>query len=103
MEARRLNHGQRIAPTLIICPTSVVDSWENEILLRFEPAFRPRWARHYGQNKLTAEEMKGKELVITTYGSLLSRQVHLKGFSNDYNALQAVKKAGLPLFTTEWR
>ena len=54
MEARRL--GQRMAPTLIVCPTSVVDSWENEVLMRFQPAFRPVWARHYGDQKLTASQ-----------------------------------------------
>ena len=55
MAARR--DGTRIAPTLIVCPTSVVDSWETEILSRFEPAFRPNWARYYAGTKPSANQV----------------------------------------------
>jgi hypothetical protein len=72
--------GKVLGPTLIVCPTSVVDSWEGEILLRFTPAFRPRWSRYYGDSKPSLSDIQRSELVITTYGSLLSRKVPLRSF-----------------------
>ena len=36
----RIGERGKHGPTLIVCPTSVLENWENEIGDRFPPAFR---------------------------------------------------------------
>ena len=64
------NGNGRIAPTLLICPTSVVANWRREI-----ERFAPDMAAlvHHGNNRLTDgafdEAVAAHDLVITSYGT----------------------------------
>ena len=59
---------KRLAPTLLVCPMSVVGNWEREAQ-RFAPSLRVHV--HHGPERLTekkfAREARASDLVITTY------------------------------------
>lgn len=94
----------RPGPTLIVCPTSVVDSWETEIYSRFAPAFRPAFLVYYGDAKLlSAEQLQDLDIVVTTFGSLLPAGLQLRSFKTDFDAAKAVKQSQHPLFAVKWR
>ncbi|WP_190817538.1 DEAD/DEAH box helicase [Saccharopolyspora pogona] len=67
LEALARSRGSR-APTLLICPMSVVGNWQREAA-RFAPALKVHV--HHGGGRLTGEdlmeEVGGHDLVITTY------------------------------------
>jgi hypothetical protein len=60
--------GERRPPTLVVCPMSVVNTWETEAA-RFAPKLAVHV--HHGSTRLTGDEwataVAGKDLVITTY------------------------------------
>ena len=62
--------GTRVAPTLLICPTSVVANWKHEID-RFAPGLRA--LIHHGVDRLDGQEfltaMSVHDLVITSFGT----------------------------------
>ncbi|MFJ4770790.1 SNF2-related protein [Streptomyces uncialis] len=60
------DHGAPTAPTLIICPASMLTTWEREIV-RFAPATPTR--RYHGEGR-TLDRLTTDEIVITTYGTL---------------------------------
>jgi non-specific serine/threonine protein kinase len=61
--------GGAAAPSLIVCPTSVVFNWESEIR-RFTPGMRS--VRHTGQERAKdGRRFRDFDLVITSYGVLL--------------------------------
>jgi non-specific serine/threonine protein kinase len=61
--------GERRAPTLLVCPMSVVGNWQREAE-RFAPDLRVHV--HHGQGRQggeqLAEAVRDRDLVITTYG-----------------------------------
>jgi non-specific serine/threonine protein kinase len=61
--------GERRAPTLLVCPMSVVGNWQREAE-RFAPSLRVHV--HHGQGRQggeqLAEAVRDQDLVITTYG-----------------------------------
>jgi SNF2 family DNA or RNA helicase len=61
--------GERLAPTLLVCPMSVVGNWQREAE-RFAPDLRVHV--HHGQGRQggeqLAEAVRDQDLVITTYG-----------------------------------
>ncbi|MEM8674427.1 MAG: DEAD/DEAH box helicase [Cyanobacteria bacterium P01_G01_bin.67] len=62
-------------PTLLVCPTSVINNWEREVR-KFAPKLKA--IIHHGdkreQGKTFAKTVKGKQLVITSY-SLVHRDL----------------------------
>ena len=62
-------NGDRPAPTLLVCPMSVVGNWQREAE-RFAPGLRVHV--HHGSERLAgpalAEAMAGSDLFVTTYG-----------------------------------
>lgn len=62
--------GEEMAPTLLICPTSVVANWRREIE-RFAPEMRGMV--HHGSGRLDGDDfvtaLAGYDLVITSYGT----------------------------------
>lgn len=72
--------GTAEAPSLIICPTSVIGNWQKE-LQRFAPA-HPVLV-HYGTSRLKGGELEaalkalGNGLVLTTYGTFMQDHVEL--------------------------
>jgi SNF2 family DNA or RNA helicase len=58
-----------LAPTLLICPTSLVGNWQREVS-RFAPAMRV--LVHHGSNRAEGAELEAQvlavDLVISTYG-----------------------------------
>lgn len=77
---------------LIVVPTTLMFNWENEIE-KFYPSLKAHF--HYGPNRLkTTDEFKKHQLVITTYGMVVSDIEWMKNFSFSYVILdesQAVK------------
>jgi hypothetical protein len=61
-------HGELPAPTLLVCPTSVVTNWEREIE-RFAPSLTS--LVHQGANRLKGEEFRAAarrvDMVLTSY------------------------------------
>lgn len=78
--------------SLIILPTSLLFNWLDEFF-RFAPSLKI--ASHYGTSKLNSkEEIKNFDIVLTTYGTLLSDLHFLKNISFNYIILdesQAIK------------
>ena len=99
------HNATRVGPTLVCCPTSVVDSWETELYSRFDTAFRPRTTMWYGAGKSSSvEELQSSDIVLTTFGCLLpGRGMQLKDFDSDGEAYKALKKIEHPLFAVKWR
>jgi hypothetical protein len=64
-------HNGAVAPSLLVCPTSVVGNWERE-LKRFAPSIP--FVRHYGAQRARDAEafaqLQPGTLVFTTYGLL---------------------------------
>jgi SNF2 family DNA or RNA helicase len=62
--------GETVAPSLLICPTSVVANWRHEIE-RFAPQLKA--LVHHGSGRQTGEEfieaLNAHDLVITSYGT----------------------------------
>ncbi len=77
---------------LIVVPTTLMFNWENEIE-KFYPSLNVHF--HYGPNRLkTTDEFKKHQLVITTYGMVVSDIEWMKNFSFSYVILdesQAIK------------
>ncbi|MFC4532211.1 SNF2-related protein [Sphaerisporangium dianthi] len=74
--------GQPAAPTLLVCPMSLVSNWHKEAE-RFAPSLRV-YIHHGGTRKRDdelAEVVGGADLVITTYGTALRDAAVLGGFS----------------------
>ncbi|MGW3932159.1 SNF2-related protein [Streptomyces microflavus] len=67
LHLHRRESAPRAAPTLIICPASMITGWEREIG-RFAPATAVR--RYHGAER-TLEDLAGDTVVITTYQTLL--------------------------------
>jgi superfamily II DNA or RNA helicase len=65
----RAEDAARNAPTLLVCPMSLVGNWQREAA-RFTPDLRVHV--HHGAERLTGDELAaalaGTDLVITTYG-----------------------------------
>ncbi|MCP9768027.1 ATP-dependent helicase [Lacihabitans sp. LS3-19] len=78
--------------SLIILPTSLLFNWLDEFS-RFAPSLKI--ASHYGNSKLNSKvEIKGFDVILTTYGTLLSDLHFLKSISFNYIILdesQAIK------------
>ncbi|MEU4233317.1 SNF2-related protein [Nonomuraea sp. NPDC026600] len=66
LHLHRREQAERAAPTLIICPASMLATWEREIA-RFAPATPTR--RYHGEDR-TLSGLSADEVVITTYGTL---------------------------------
>lgn len=83
-------HGKLNA--LVVCPTTLIFNWENEIK-KFTPALT--WHIHHGGERLRSKEVfAGKNVVITTYGTLRSDIKFLTELVFDYIILdesQAIK------------
>lgn len=88
--SQREKHGH--TTNLIVVPTSLLFNWEQE-LAKFAPSIRV-WT-HYGANrKKSSEGMQAYEVVLTSYGMLLSDIRFLKEFHFNYVFLdesQAIK------------
>ncbi|GAA5055500.1 superfamily II DNA or RNA helicase [Thermocatellispora tengchongensis] len=71
-----------VAPTLLVCPMSLVSNWQKEAA-RFAPGLRV-YVHHGGQRKREdelGEAVASADLVITTYGTALRDLEALRGFA----------------------
>lgn len=66
LHLHRREQAERAAPTLIICPASMLVTWEREFA-RFAPATPTR--RYHGEGR-ALDGLSTDEVVITTYGTL---------------------------------
>ncbi|MES3017931.1 MAG: DEAD/DEAH box helicase [Bacteroidota bacterium] len=67
---------------LLIVPTSLVFNWQAE-LAKFAPSIRVK-ILHGADRKKSSEDWPSYEVVLTTYGTLLSDINHLKGYEFNY-------------------
>ncbi len=63
------------APSLVVCPASLVENWRREAA-RFAPELRT--IIHHGARRLAAVDFAAHDLIITSYGTL-ARDVELFG------------------------
>ena len=65
-----VRRGRRRA-TLVVCPTSLVSHWVEQLQAHLGPGVRLQLLVHHGQSRaLTGAELETRDLVITTYGTL---------------------------------
>jgi len=78
---------------LIVCPTSVIFHWE-ELLKRFLPGIRVRL--FYGLDRTLRGFSRGKEVLLTSYGTLRSERKALEKFNFEvviFDEIQVAKNA----------
>lgn len=62
---------KRIAPTLIVCPLSVITNWEQQILHHFNPNQMLTYYTYHGPNRLRdVTVLRQYDIIITTYNIL---------------------------------
>ena len=65
-----VRRGRRRA-TLVVCPTSLVSHWVEQLQAHLGPGVRLQLLVHHGQSRaVTGAELETRDLVITTYGTL---------------------------------
>ena len=85
------NHHQKLQ-ALVVCPTTLMFNWENEIK-KFTPSLTYH-IHHGGERSRSKEQFGGKEIIITTYGTLRSDIKLMVDIPFDYVVLdesQAIK------------
>ncbi|KAI4103934.1 MAG: hypothetical protein LQ339_004051 [Xanthoria mediterranea] len=86
-------------PTLIVSPLGVMSNWSTQIAHHVDPDHSLKVLTYHGSSRkqMTAEEMAGYDVVITTYGTL----------STEYLPKNAQEPLPIPrehgLFSTKWR
>jgi non-specific serine/threonine protein kinase len=85
------------APSLIVCPTSVLFNWEKEIQ-RFTPALR--YLIHTGLERRRQRQFENCNLVLTSYGILRRDIEFLKDAKFHYAILDESQKVKNPLSQT---
>ncbi len=68
-------HAMRSGPTLVVCPTSLLNNWEREAE-KFLPGVRVR--AYHGQRR-SLQDLQPGEIVLTTYGVVRSDSASLAG------------------------
>jgi SNF2 family DNA or RNA helicase len=62
---------KRIAPTLIVCPLSVITNWEQQVLHHFAPSQLLTHYTYHGPNRLRdCTQLRQYDIIITTYNIL---------------------------------
>lgn len=88
--SQKEKHGQKT--NLIVVPTSLLFNWEEEIS-KFAPSLKIK--KHYGPDReKSIDQLDGHDVVLTTYGMLLSDIRFLKNYKFNYIFLdesQAIK------------
>ena len=77
---------------MVVCPTTLMFNWENEIK-KFTPDLTYH-IHHGGERSRSKEQFAGREVIITTYGTLRSDIKLLVDIPFDYVVLdesQAIK------------
>ena len=85
------HHHQKLQ-ALVVCPTTLMFNWENEIK-KFTPDLTYH-IHHGGERSRSKEQFAGKEIIITTYGTLRSDIKLMVDIPFDYVVLdesQAIK------------
>ena len=85
------HHNQKLQ-ALVVCPTTLMFNWENEIK-KFTPELTYH-IHHGGERSRSKEQFAGKEIIITTYGTLRSDIKLMVDIPFDYVVLdesQAIK------------
>jgi len=61
----------RRRPTLLVCPTSLISHWVEQLDLHLHPSVDIKVKVHHGASKsLTAADLESHDVVITTYGTM---------------------------------
>ena len=74
--------GARRRATLLVCPTSLISHWVEQLERHLHPSVSIKLRIHHGATKaLTGADLETYDIVITTYGTLASEF----GVDNQYN------------------
>lgn len=86
--------------TLIVCPTSLVTQWMNELSLHVTPNFL-RITTHYGTSRRDAYSisLQTSDVVVTSYGVLASEY----STDSDKGGKDRPNSANGPIFQLKWR
>jgi len=85
------------APSLLVCPTSVMGNWERE-LMRFSPNLKV--LLHHGHTRLKGKELKKEakdvDVIITSYSLIHRDKEHLKHLNFRYIVLDEAQNIKNP-------
>jgi len=80
----------RRRPTLVVCPTSLISHWVDQLDLHLHKAVPLKLKLHHGSSKaFYATDLESQDIVITTYGTLAAEFVH-------------GERSGGPLLRAKW-
>ncbi|KAK8011253.1 hypothetical protein PG990_010218 [Apiospora arundinis] len=84
-----LSQGLQNGPTLIVAPVTVLGNWEQQIKFHVKETHQPRVLLYHSSKQITSADLKSSDIVITTYGKLLSES--------------KVKNGAARLYSINWR
>ncbi|ROT37614.1 hypothetical protein SODALDRAFT_340815 [Sodiomyces alkalinus F11] len=65
---------------LIVCPVSLIKQWEQEIKSKLKPDYQLKVSIFHGEKRAPASELMEHDVVLTSYGTLLSERKKLNDF-----------------------
>ncbi|KAK7927740.1 hypothetical protein PG985_004738 [Apiospora marii] len=84
-----LSQGLQDGPTLIVAPVTVLNNWEQQIKFHVKETHQPRVLLYHSSKQVSSADLKNSDIVITTYGKLLSES--------------KVKNGAARLYSLKWR
>ncbi|KAK8059716.1 hypothetical protein PG996_009646 [Apiospora saccharicola] len=80
-----LKGGLQDGPTLIVAPVTVLGNWEQQVKFHVKETHQPRVLLYHSSKQISSADLKNSDIVITTYGKLLSESKVKNGTGRLYS------------------
>ncbi|KAK8051405.1 SNF2 family N-terminal domain-containing protein [Apiospora rasikravindrae] len=80
-----LSQGLQDGPTLIVAPVTVLGNWEQQVKFHVKETHQPRVLLYHSSKQISSADLKNSDIVITTYGKLLSESKVQNGAARLYS------------------